>query len=120
MIFGVNYNNARVALSARSRDLASLRVLGYSRREVSKVLLGGLAIEVGLAIPLGLYLGRVWAEQFMAMSLDPETFRWSTVIAPRTYLMATGVALAAAVVSALWVRRSLDNLDLVAVLKTRE
>lgn len=120
VIFGVNYNNARIALAARSRDLASLRVLGYSRREVGRVLLGSLALEVGLAIPLGLVLGRIWAEQFMNMSLDPETFRFATTVSARTYLMAAGVALGSALASALWVRRSLNDLDLIAVLKTRE
>jgi putative ABC transport system permease protein len=120
VIFGVNYNNARIALAARSRDLASLRVLGYSRREVSKVLLGGLAVEVAIAIPLGLLLGRIWAVQFMRMSLDPETFRWSTTVAPRTYFMAAAVAVGAALASGLWVRRSLNKLDLIGVLKTRE
>lgn len=120
VIFGVNYNNARIALAARGRDLASLRVLGYSQREVSKVLLGGLAVEVAIAIPLGLVLGRIWAVQFMRMSLDPETFRWSTSVAPRTYFMAAAVAVAAALTSGLWVRRSLKNLDLIGVLKTRE
>ncbi|HXK18252.1 MAG TPA: FtsX-like permease family protein [Polyangiaceae bacterium] len=120
VIFGVNYNNARIALAARSRDLASLRVLGYSRREVAKVLFGGLAIEVALAVPLGLVLGRVWAEQFMRTSLDPETFRWSVTVAPRTYFMAATVAIVSAAASALWVRRSLNDLDLIGVLKTRE
>lgn len=120
VIFGVNYNNARIGLAARSRDLASLRVLGYSRREVATVLLGSLAVEVGLAIPLGLVLGRVWAEQFMRLSLDPETFRFSTIVSARTYLLATTVALGSAFLSALWVRRSLNRLDLIAVLKTRE
>jgi len=120
VIFGVNYNNARIALAARSRDLASLRVLGYSQREVAKVLLGGLAVEVGLAVPLGLLLGRVWAEQFMRMSLDPETFRWSVTVSPRTYFMAAAVAIVSAAASALWVRRSLNDLDLIGVLKTRE
>jgi putative ABC transport system permease protein len=120
VIFGVSYNNARIALAARGRDLASLRVLGYSRREVGSVLLGSLAVEVGIAIPLGLVLGRIWAEQFMRMSLDPETFRWSAMVAPRTYLLAAAVALASALTSALWVRRSLNELDLIAVLKTRE
>lgn len=119
VIFGVNYNNARIALSARSRDLASLRVLGYSRREVGRVLLGSLALEVGLAIPLGLVLGRIWAVQFMS-TVDVETFRFWTVISARTYLFAAVVALASAVASALWVRRALDKLDLIAVLKTRE
>lgn len=120
VIFGVNYNNARIALAARSRDLASLRVLGYSRSEVAKVLLGGLALELALAIPIGLVLGRVWAELFMRMSLDPETFRWSVTVAPPTYLLAAAVAVASAGASALWVRRSLNGLDLIGVLKTRE
>lgn len=120
VIFGVNYNNARIALAARSRDLASLRVLGYSRREVGNILLGSLAVEVGIAIPLGLWLGRVWSEWFMTMSIDPETFRWSVHIEPSTYLLATSVALLSALASALWVQRSLGRLDLIAVLKTRE
>jgi putative ABC transport system permease protein len=53
-------------------------------------------------------------------SVDRETFRWSVVVAPRTYAMAAAVTLLAAAASALWVRRSLDNLDLIGVLKTRE
>jgi putative ABC transport system permease protein len=119
VILGVVYNNARIALSARSRDLASLRVLGFSRGEISKVLIGGLAIEVALAIPIGLWLGRVWGAWFMR-GVDQEMFRWAVVVAPRTYAMAAFVTLLAATASALWVRRSLDHLDLIAVLKTRE
>jgi putative ABC transport system permease protein len=119
VIFGVVDNNARIALAARSRDLASLRVLGFTRREISSILLGGLAIEVALAIPLGLVLGHAWARQFMK-SVDPEAFRWQVVIAPTTYLLAIGVVLLASAASALWVRRSLDSLDLVSVLKARE
>ncbi|HWA73985.1 MAG TPA: ABC transporter permease [Polyangiaceae bacterium] len=119
VVFGVVYNNARIALSARSRDLASLRVLGFSRREISWVLLSGLAVEVVLALPLGLLLGRFWASRFMA-TVDQETFRWQVFIAPRTNALAVMVALLAAAASALWVRRSLDKLDLISVLKARE
>lgn len=119
VILGVVYNNARIALSARSRDLASLRVLGFSHSEISRVLIGGLAVEVLLAIPIGLWLGKKWGEQFMRQ-VDQETFRWAVVIAPRTYALATAVSLLAATAAALWVRRSLDRLDLIAVLKTRE
>lgn len=119
VIFGVVYNNARIALATRSRDLASLRVLGFSRAEVSRILLAGLATEVLLAIPLGLYLGLAWARQFMG-TVDQETYRWSVFIEPRTYLLATTVALLAGAASALWVRQSLDRLDLIGVLKTRE
>jgi putative ABC transport system permease protein len=119
VVFGVVYNNARIALATRSRDLASLRVLGLTRAEISSILIGGLALEVALAIPIGLVLGRAWGEVFM-MNVDQETFRWSVVVAPKTYLLATAVALVAAAASALWVRRSVDRLDLIEVLKTRE
>ncbi len=119
VIFGVVYNNARIALAMRSRDLATLRVLGLSRREISSILIGSLATEVALAIPIGLWAGRKWGELFMK-SVDQETFRWAVVVAPRTYALATFVALFAAAASALWVRRSLDRLDLIGVLKTRE
>jgi putative ABC transport system permease protein len=119
VVFGVVYNNARISLAARGRELASLRVLGFSKREISSILLWGLAIEVLLAIPLGLALGRVWAEQFMA-TVDRETFRWQVVVAPRTYALAVAVTLIGAAASALWVRRKLDHLDLVSVLKARE
>jgi len=120
VIFGVVYNNARIALALRSRELASLRVLGLSRGEISSILIGGLAFEVLIAIPLGLVLGRAWAELFFSRAVDQETFRFQVLVEGRTYLMAAATAAVAATVSALWVRRSLDRLDLIDVLKTRE
>lgn len=119
VVFGVVYNNARISLAARARDLASLRVLGFSRREISSILLWGLAIEVLIAVPLGLWFGRYWSQQFMA-TVDQETFRWQVVIAPRTYALAVAVTALGAAASALLVRRKLDHLDLVSVLKARE
>jgi putative ABC transport system permease protein len=119
IVFGVVYNNARIGLAARSRDLASLRVLGFTRGEISLVLLGTQAIEVALALPLGLWGGTAWARLFMS-SVDQETFRWAVVIAPSTYFFSIAVAVLAASGSALWVRRNLDNLDLVSALKARE
>lgn len=116
---GVVYNNARVALSMRSRDLASLRVLGFTRGEISAILLGELAVQVLVAIPIGLWLGKVWAAGMMS-TVDPETFRLPITISLGTYAFATAVALGAGLASALLVRRKLDHLDLIAVLKTRE
>jgi putative ABC transport system permease protein len=120
VIFGVVYNNARIALATRSRELASLRVLGLSRREISTILIAGLAVEVALAVPLGLYLGHQWAVFFFTRAVDQETFRFQVLVEGRTYVLATAVAALAATASALWVRRSLDRLDLIGVLKTRE
>lgn len=116
---GVVYNNARVSLSMRSRDLASLRVLGFTRAEISGILLGELAVQVLLAIPIGLLVG-TWMAHGIAATVDPETYRLPIVISEKTYSYAALVTLAAGLVSALLVRRKLDRLDLIGVLKTRE
>jgi putative ABC transport system permease protein len=116
---GVIYNNARIALATRARDLASLRVLGFRRSEISAILLGELAVQVLLALLPGIWFGRMLAEWLMAQS-DPEMYRFPVVISAQTYSFAVLVTLAASLVSALLVRRSLDRLDLVSVLKSRE
>jgi putative ABC transport system permease protein len=116
---GVVYNNARVALAERAWELASLRVLGFTRVEVSTMLLNELAIELLAAIPLGLWLG-YWVVVAIGEHHQTEMFRIPTIIAPRTYALAAMVILLAGVGSALIVRHRLDHLDLVNVLKTRE
>lgn len=116
---GIVYNNARVALSQRARDLASLRVLGFTRGEISAVLIGEMAVQVFLGIPFGLWLGRQLALA-IATTVDPERYRFPVVVSPQTVAWAAGITLLAALASALLVRRRLDHLDLIAVLTTRE
>lgn len=116
---GVVYNNARIALSVRSRELATLRVLGFTRAEVSAVLLGEQAAQVALAIPLGLLEGRGLAG-LLVRSVDAELFRLPLVVSRATYLFAVAVVLAASALSAALVRRRVDALDMVAVLKSRD
>lgn len=117
--FGVVYNNARIALSLRSRDLASLRVLGLTRREISAILLGELAVQQVLAIPIGLALGRYFSHLVFSLQ-DPERFRLPEQIAPSTEVLAVMTVVVSGVISGLLVRRQLNRLDLVEVLKTRE
>lgn len=116
---GVVYNNARVALSLRSRDLASLRVLGFTRREISGILLSELALQVLIALPLGVVLSR-WFTAWVVSISHPERFRLPDDVSAQRMAFAVLVAVLAAIVSGLLVRRKLDHLDLVAVLKTRE
>jgi len=117
--FGVVYNAARVSLSERSRELASLRVLGFTRGEISFILLGELATVTLLAIPLGLLLGYTFAGLLVA-AFNTELYRFPLVVSTRTFAYAATAVLVAATLSGLAVRRRLDHLDLVAVLKTRE
>lgn len=117
--FGVVYNTARISLSERSRELATLRVMGFTRGEISLILLGELALLTVTALPLGFVMGHAFAG-LATMSLDTEMFRVPLVVRPATFAMAATVTLVSALVSGLVVRRRLDTLDLVAVLKTRE
>jgi putative ABC transport system permease protein len=116
---GVVYNNARVALAERAWELASLRVLGFTRSEVSTMLLGELALELLIAIPLGLWLG-YWFVVALAQRHQTEMFRIPAVVAPRTYAFAALIILVSGIISALIVRHRVDHLDLVSVLKTKE
>ncbi|MCX5825600.1 MAG: FtsX-like permease family protein [Deltaproteobacteria bacterium] len=117
--FGVVYNSARIALSERSRELSSLRVLGYTRGEISYILLGELGLITLIAIPLGFLIG-YWLCAYIAQALASDLFRVPLVIETKTYALAASVVLASAAVSGLIVRHKLDHLDLVEVLKTRE
>ncbi len=116
---GVVYNSARIALAERAWELASLRVLGFSRAEVSTFLLGELAVEVMVGIPLGLVLGYALA-LFLTGQMNTESFRIPVIIASKTYVIAIVTVLVSGLVSALIVRRRIDALDLVGALKTRE
>ena len=116
---GVVYNNARISLAERAWELASLRVLGFTRGEVSAFLLGELAIEIALALPLGMLLGYLLGSAIVGL-IKTDEFYFPFVIEPATYAFAALCVLAAGAVSALIVRRRVDALDLVGVLKTRE
>jgi putative ABC transport system permease protein len=116
---GVVYNNARIALSERAWELASLRVLGFSRAEVSGLLLGELALSIAIALPLGMVLGS-GLTHFIAGMLKSDQFFFPVVIRERTYAWAALCVLAAGAASALVVRRRIDRLDMVSALKTRD
>ena len=117
--FGVVYNSARVSLSERSRELASLRVLGFTRAEISLILLGEIAILTILALPLGAGIGYLFGELIMAVFTN-EVYRLSFVVGPATIAWTWMTVIGATVLSGLLVRRRLDRLDLVSVLKTSE
>jgi putative ABC transport system permease protein len=117
--FGVVYNSARVSLSERSRELASLRVLGFTRVEISHVLLGELAVLTLAALPLGALIGQLFGELIIA-AFNNEIYRLSFVAEPATIAWSWLIVIVSAAASGLMVRRRLDHLDLVAVLKTQE
>jgi putative ABC transport system permease protein len=117
--FGVVYNAARISLSERERELASLRVIGFTRAEVAVILLGEQAILTLVAIPCGLVLGYGFAA-LMPLAYHSELYRIPFVVTGATYVFACIVIIAAALLSGFTVRQRLAHLDLIAVLKTRE
>ncbi len=116
---GVVYNTARITLAERGRELASLRVLGYTRNEVRALLMGELATLSVAALLPGFALG-VGMAALLVHGFQSDLYRIPLVFTPGGFALAGLVVLAATVVSALLVRRRLDGLDLVAVLKTKE
>jgi putative ABC transport system permease protein len=117
--FGVVYNSARVSLSERERELASLRVLGFTRAEISLILLGEIAILTTVALPVGAAIGYLFGELIMA-GFTNEVYRLSFVVNIATIAWTWLTVIAATICSGLLVRRRLDRLDLVGVLKTPE
>ena len=117
--FGVIYNNARITLAERSRELASLRVLGYRKSEVAYILLAELALITLLAIPLGILIG-YWMSYGFISGIQLDLFRIPFIIMPPTYAYAILVVICSAVISALIVRHKLNQIDLVSVLKIKE
>jgi putative ABC transport system permease protein len=117
--FGVVYNTARIALAERARELATLRVIGFTRAEVSILLLGELAVLTLLALPVGMLLG-YGLGSVAVIALETENQRFPLVIERATYAFSALVVLIAATVTGLVVRRRVDHLDLVEVLKSRE
>jgi putative ABC transport system permease protein len=116
---GAVYNGARIALSERGRELASLRVLGFSRREVAALLFGEQGTLTLAALPLGVVLGAAFTT-LIARGFEGENQRFPVLVDATTYAGAIGVVLGAAVLAGLLMRRRLNRMDLIAVLKTRE
>ncbi len=117
--FGIVYNSARISLSERQRELATLRVIGFSRREVAGVLVGELAVLTLIALPFGLVIGSGLASAII-QTVNNEFVRLPLILTPANYAFAVLVVAVASVASALLACRRLDRLDLVGVLKARD
>jgi len=115
----VVYSSGRIALSERARELASLRVLGFSASEVAGMLLGEQALLTALALPVGAAIGFGLCYA-MTVRFSSDLFRLPMVWVPTTYLLAATIVIAASGITMLVMRRRIHRLDLVAVLKARE
>ncbi len=117
--FSVVYNSARIALSERGRELASLRIMGFTKAEVAFILLGEQAILILLAIPIGYVIGYSLAA-LISSAYNTELYRLPLIINNSNYAFTFIVVMVAAFGSGLIIRRQINHLDLIAVLKTRE
>lgn len=116
---GVVYNGARIALSERGRELASLRVLGFTQGEVGVMLLGEQALLTGAAVPLG-YATGLGLVVLITRAVDTELMRLPLVVSAETFALAFVITACASLASGLLVSLRLRRLDLISVLKTRE
>jgi putative ABC transport system permease protein len=117
--FGIVYNSARISLSERARELATLRVLGFTRGEVGSVLVGELVVLTLIALPLGLVIGSFMAKAILT-TVNTETVRLPLILTPANYSFAVLVVSTATTASAIFACRKLNQLDLVGALKARD
>ena len=117
--FGIVYNSARISLSERQRELATLRVVGFTRREVAAVLISELVILTAVALPIGLMIGSGFATAIV-QTINTEFIRLPVILTGSNYAFAVLVVSLAAFLSSLFASRRLDRLDLVGVLKARD
>ena len=116
---GVAYNAARIQLSERARELASLRILGFARGEVSYILVGEIMLLALIAQPFGWLIG-AWIAQAMTNTFTSDLYAIPLVLKPATFARGSLLVLFTSFAAAMIVRARLDQLDLVAVMKTRE
>jgi putative ABC transport system permease protein len=117
--FSVVYNSARIALAERGRELASLRIMGFTRDEVAFILLGEQAVLISLALPVGYIIGYGLAA-LISSAYNSELYRLPLIITKSNYAFTFVIVALAGSFSSLIIRRQINHLDLIAVLKTRE
>ena len=117
--FGIVYNSARIAFAERARDLASLRVIGFTKGEAAFVLLGRTGVITLFALPVGAVLG-YYLSLLVSEGFSTDLYQIPAIVVPESYGTAALAVLLAAAVSGWLVKRDLDRIDLVSALKTRE
>ena len=116
---GMIYNGARIALSERARELATLRILGFTRQEITSILLGEQALITLVALPFG-FLAGYGLCALLAARLQTELYRMPLMVRPTSYAWAFLMVLFSAVISGILVGRRIAHLDMISVLKSRE
>jgi putative ABC transport system permease protein len=119
MAGGVAFSSARVTFAEQERDLATLRVLGFGRREVSYVLLAEIGVLLLIALPVGVVLGAALSRWLMTQ-FQTELFTFPYVTNSVAYARSALFVALAVIAAALGVRRGVDRLDMASVLKSRD
>ena len=117
--FGIVYNSARIAFAERERDLASLRVIGFTKGETAFVLLGELALVTLLALPLGSVIGYYLAIA-ISEGYSTDIYQIPATFSPESYGVASLAVIIAAVISGWLIKRDIDQVDMVAALKSKQ
>ncbi len=119
LAFGVIYNSGRITLSERGREFASLRVLGFTKREVAMILIGQQTAIVLLGIPFGFGIGYLLNRRLTG-AYNTELFRMPFIFTTQSLGYAAIVVIVAAIISNIFIIRRVYHLDIIEVLKTRE
>jgi putative ABC transport system permease protein len=119
MGFAIIFNTTIINIMERRRELASLKVLGYTHREIENTILRENMLLGFIALVPGVMLGR-WMSELFVRQFSNELFALEVVIYPRTYIITFLSVFVFIILAQLANKKNISGLDMVEVLKNRE
>lgn len=119
LAFTVVFTLSNTNISERERELATIKVLGFRRREVHRYINKETLILTAIGIVVGMPLGYALARSLTWILKMPSLY-FDVIVEPATYLIAAVLAFAFTLLVNLITNRTLDKIDMVGALKSAE
>lgn len=117
--FAIVYNSSVIGFSERQRELALLKVMGFSDREVGGLLLRETLLQSIPGVLLGLPLGRMMSQWYVA-AISTDTFSFPVVVYPRTYIISGIIGVLFVLVAHWFASRGIKHIEPTELLKNND
>lgn len=119
LAFIVLYNLTNINITERMREIATLKVLGFTPREMNAYIFREIFLLAAIGCAVGLVLG-VWMEGFVVVTAEVDQIMFGRAIHPTSFLLAFLLTMLFTVLVMLAMRGKLRRIDMVESLKSNE
>ncbi len=119
MGFAIIYNTTTISIMERKRELASLRIMGFTNKKVSELIFNENTAVSVMGLIVGMPLGRFMGVQ-MLNYVPEDMMSLPLVIFPKTYVLAAVTVALFVILAQMANMRRISRMDLVEVMKSRE